>query len=142
MQRARPRSILVVATISALLAGCGSDGPFEYVAVTGKVTYDDGTLIPVSGLKIYFHCLEPPKDGMHVRPGISSVGSDGTFKDITTYRYADGLVLGKYKVSLICEEGGGLTPKIPKEYALPEKTPLRVEVTESGQFLEVKVPKP
>jgi hypothetical protein len=42
----------------------------------------------------------------------------------------------------VCQEGGKLTPKIPMDYALPAKTPLVVEVTESGQFLEIKVPKP
>ena len=128
MKRALPRVLLFLATPWVFLAGCGgSGGSFKYVPVTGKVTYEDGTLIPVSGMRIYFHSLEPAMDGMHVRPGIGGIGSDGTFKDITTYKYADGLVLGKYKVSLVIQEAGGSTPKIPKEYALPEKTPLRVE---------------
>jgi hypothetical protein len=127
----------------ALAIGCGSGGnPFKSVPVSGKVTYEDGSPIPVSGIKIYFHSLLPPKDGMHPRPATAGVGPDGTFKDVTTYKYADGLVLGEHKVSLVCQEGGGLTKKIPREYALPAKTPLRVEVTESGQILEIKIPKP
>lgn len=143
MKSVRLSELMLAATLSVLLVGCsGSGGPFDYVPVTGKVTYDDGTLIPVSGMKIYFHSLEPPKDGMHVRPGIGSVGPDGTFKDITSYKYADGLIRGKYKVSLVSGEPGKKAPKIPKECALPDKTPLRVDVTESGQFLEIKVPKP
>lgn len=124
------------------IAGCGSGSPFKSVPVSGKVTYEDGTPIPVPGMKIYFHCLEPPKDGMHPRPATAGVGADGTFTDVTSYKFADGLVLGKHKVSLVCEEGGKLTPKIPGDYARPEKTPLVVEVTKSGQFLEIKVPKP
>lgn len=133
----------VCSAIFLPLLGCGGSGnPFDSVPVTGKVTYDDGSLIPVQGIKLYFHSEEPPKDGMHPRPGTTSVGADGTFKDITTYKFADGLVLGKHKVSLVCQEGGKLTPKIPQDYALPAKTPLVVEVTESGQFLEIKVPKP
>ena len=130
-------------TLLAMLAGCGGSGsPFESVPVSGKVTYEDGSLIPVQGMKIYFHSQEPPKNGMHPRPATVGAGPDGTFKDVTTYKFADGLVLGKHKVSLVCQEGGKLTSKIPKDYALPARTPLVVEVTESGQFLEIKVPKP
>jgi hypothetical protein len=136
-------ALLVVGLFSVLFAGCGgSNGPFQYVPVSGKVTYEDGTAIPVSGMKIYFHSLEPPKGDMRVRPGIGSVGSDGTFKDVTSYKYGDGLVLGKYKVSLVSEEDGKLTRKIPADYAKPEKTPLQVDITQSGQVLEIKIPKP
>jgi hypothetical protein len=134
---------LPIGIFSVLIAGCGESGnPFTSVPVSGKVTYDDGSAIPVQGMKIYFHSLDPPKEGMHVRPGIGGVAADGTFKDITSYKFADGLVVGKYKVSLICEEGGKLTSKIPKEFAHPELTPLTVEVTGSGQVLEIKIPKP
>ena len=63
-------------------------------------------------------------------------------KDITTYKFADGLVLGKHKVSIVAQKGEKLTNQIAREYALPDKTPLVVEITESGQFLEIKVPKP
>jgi hypothetical protein len=53
------------AVAALLLAGCGGTGnPFDSVPVSGKVTYEDGSVIPVQGMKVYFHCLEPPKDGM------------------------------------------------------------------------------
>jgi hypothetical protein len=77
-----------------------------------------------------------------VRPGMGAVAADGTFNDVTSYKFADGLAYGKYKVSLVAEEGGKLTAKIPKDCAQPDKSPLEVEVTESGQVLEIKVPKP
>jgi hypothetical protein len=112
------------------------------VPVSGKVTYEDGSAIPVGGMKIYFHSLEPAKGDMHPRPGIGSVGADGTFSDVTTYKYADGVTLGKNTVTLVSEEGGKLTTKIPKNCEHPETTPLQVDVTKSGQFLEIKVPKP
>ncbi|MGD9632891.1 MAG: hypothetical protein AB7G28_10235 [Pirellulales bacterium] len=139
------RRILLLAAISTLpllFGGCGSGSPFEFVPVKGKVTYDDGTAIPLQGMRIYFHSLEPPIDGMHVRPGTGGVAADGTFKDITSYKFGDGLAYGKYKVSLVADERGKLTSKIPKDCAQPDKTPLQIEVTESGQFLEIKVPKP
>ena len=134
---------LAIGALVLFLSGCGGSGnPFDSVPVSGKVTYEDGTPIPVQGIKLYFHCLEPPKEGMHPRPATVGVDADGTFNDVTTYKYADGLVLGKHKVSLVCVENGKLTPKIPRDYSLPSKTPLVVEVTDAGQFLEIKVPKP
>src|SRR5215831_6562056 len=135
--------VLAVAALSVCLGGCGSSGgPFVAVPVSGKVTYDDGTLIPVAGMKLFFHCLEEPKDGMHPRQAQVPVGSDGTFKDVTTYKYADGLVPGKHSVAVIALEGGKYSSKVPLDYALTEKTPLVIEVTHSGQVLEIKVPKP
>lgn len=134
--------LLAVSVLSVAIAGCSrSASPFESVPVSGKVTYEDGSPIPVPGMTIFFHSQEPPKDGMHPRPATVGVGPDGTFKDVTTYKFADGLVLGKHKVSLVAQKGEKLTTEIPREYALPDKTPLVVEVTESGQFLEIKVPK-
>jgi hypothetical protein len=87
--------------------------------------------------KIFFKCLEEPKDGMYPRSASVPVQSDGTFENVTTYKFGDGLVLGKHKVSLV-----GDSKKIPKDYATSTNTPLVIEVTESGQFLEIKVPKP
>ena len=135
--------LLTLAMIVVALPGCNRSGsPFTSVPVSGKVTYDDGSTIPVQGMTIFFHSLEPPRDGMHPRPAKAGVGPDGTFKDVTTYKFADGLVLGKHKVSLVAQKGDKLTKEIPRDNALPDKTPLVVEVTEAGQFIEIKVPKP
>lgn len=143
MKISRLNEFLAVSAFALLLAGCGGTGsPFPSVPVSGKVTYEDGSLIPVQGMKIYFHCLEPPKNGMHPRPATVGVGADGMFKDVTTYKYADGLVLGKHKVTLFWLENGKVKTKIAKQYADPSKTPLVVEVTDWGQFLDIKVPKP
>lgn len=134
---------LLAGLLLIVLAGCDrSASPFDSVPVAGKVTYEDGSAIPVPGMTIFFHCLEPPVNGMHPRPATAGTGPDGTFKDVTSYKFADGLVLGKHKVSLVAQKGDKLTTAIPTEYAQPDKTPLRVEVTEWGQFLEIKVPRP
>ena len=129
------RELVVICTVSVLFAGCGSGNPFESVPVSGKVTYEDGSPAPVG--KIFFKCLEEPKDGMYPRVASVPVQSDGTFENVTTYKFGDGLVIGKHKVSLV-----GDSKKIPKEYTTTTKTPLVIEVTESGQVLEIKVPKP
>lgn len=93
-------------------------------------------------MQLSFHSLVPPKDGMHPRVGVVGVGADGSFEKVTSYKYADGLVLGKHKVAIICREGGGFTTKIPKVCTEARSTPIEIEVTDSGQFLEIKVPKP
>jgi hypothetical protein len=130
------RSFAVVLAVA--FTGCGgSENPFDSVPVSGRVVYEDGSPVSLAGVRIYFHSLEPPKDGMHIRPGIVDAKANGTFENITTHKYADGLVLGKHRVSFVGGAG-----KVPKEYTVPTSTPLTVEVTESGQFLEIKVPKP
>jgi hypothetical protein len=104
--------------------------------------YEDGTPIPV-GMKVFFHSQTPPKEGMHPRPAMVGVGPDGKFENLTTYKYADGLVVGPHKVTFVAQEADGKpSKKIPKDYADVRTTPLLVEVTHSGQVLEIKVPKP
>ena len=142
MQSNRCRNAAFV-LITSLIAGCSNSGnPFTSVPVSGKLTFEDGTLIPVAGIKLFFHCLEPPKGNMHPRPAQVSVDADGTFKEVTTYKFGDGLVLGKHSVTVVALENGKPSKKIPSEYGFPQKSPLVVEVTSSGQFLEIKVPKP
>jgi hypothetical protein len=132
-----------IVLLSLAMSGCGGSGsPFDSVPVSGKVTYEDGSPIPVQGMKLYFHCLEPPKNGMHPRPATVGTSSNGEFTDVTTYKYADGLVLGKHKVTILAQKNATDTPPLPDDYSYPERTPLVVEVTDSGQFLEIKVPKP
>lgn len=137
-----PRSVLLLLALAACVGCSGGDSPFKSVPVTGKVLYDDGTPIPVAGMKVYFHSQQPPIDGKHPRPATVDVGADGTFENVTTYKFADGLVLGKHKVTLVAMENGKLSPKIPADCSKPATSPLVIEVTKSGQQLEITVPKP
>lgn len=131
---------VVVGLLVAPLIGCGGSGnPFQSVPVSGKVTYEDGSQIPIGGMELYFYSQQAPVDGKHPRPAKVGVGSDGTFDKVTTYKYADGLVRGKHKVLIAAGDAKGV---IPPEYLDPVKTPLEVEVTSSGQVLEIKIPKP
>lgn len=132
----------IAALLCLTLVGCGGGGPFKSVPVSGIVTYEDGTLIPV-GMKVFFHSQTPPKDGMHPRPAMVGVGPDGKFENVTTYKYADGLVVGPHKVTLVAQDANGKMSKlIAKDCADVRTTPLTVEVTHSSQVLEIKVPKP
>ena len=135
--------LAIAALLCLAIVGCGSGGPFKSVPVSGVVTYDDGTPIPGGGIKVFFHSQTPPKDGMHPRPAMVGIGPDGKFENVTTYKYADGLVVGPHKVTLVAQEADGKpSKKIPKDYSDVRTTPVMVEVTHSGQVLEIKVPKP
>ncbi len=48
----RKQALLILAC--AFVTGCGSGSPFKYVKVSGKVTYDDGSPIPVHGMELRF----------------------------------------------------------------------------------------
>jgi hypothetical protein len=134
---------VAIGAVVALFVGCGGSGnPFDSVPVSGRVMYEDGSPVPVQGIKLYFHSQLPPQEGKHPRPATVGVGSDGSFKDITTYKHADGLVLGKHKVTLVVANAERVADKIPIEYTKPETSPLFIEVTKSGQVLEIKIPKP
>jgi len=127
-------------SLLVMLQGCGgSNSPFDYVPVEGKITYEDGTPIEASKLKLVFDSQAPPIGDAHPRPGSVSVGANGEFKDVTSYKYADGLVPGKHKVSILYatdEEGNSL---IPLEYTKGSTTPLVVDTNDSP--FEIKVPK-
>ncbi len=123
-------------------SGCGSDVPFGIVPVHGTVTYEDGSLIPADEITIIFNPVNPPREGKMVAPGgrTSVDVSDGTFKSVTSYRPNDGVVLGRHKVVIISSKkgSGALVAAI---YRKSSTTPLEVEVSASGQFLEIKVSK-
>ena len=44
------------------LAGCGEKDPFSYQKVSGKVTYEDGSLIPVPAIQLTFSPLAKSDD--------------------------------------------------------------------------------
>ena len=62
-----------------LVTGC-SDEPFPLVRVEGKITYEDGELIPPDNLMIRFVPLTPPRDERtHPRPGTTFPDENGNF---------------------------------------------------------------
>ncbi|MEX0642201.1 MAG: hypothetical protein WD468_05845 [Pirellulales bacterium] len=121
--------------------GCGSSGPFDYVRVSGKVSYEDGSPIPVKGLRLRFAALDAPKiDNAVPRPGIARVDDKGEFSSVTSYKPADGLIPGKHKVAL--EAGGaiGIKVPVPQDYQSISTTPLVVDTADAP--FDIKVPKP
>ena len=134
---------VAIALFCAALLGCGSGKPWGTVPVSGKVTYEDGSLIPVKSMRISFAPQTPPIDAKTFpRQGTAGVNvADGTFDKITTYKFADGLIPGKHKVVVIAmEDGRGLSEKIPKEYTTAGTTPIEIDTADSP--LEIKIHKP
>ena len=127
-----------------VLAGCGSPEPFELVKVSGRITYEDGTLIPTEGnyVRLTFYSQAPPLDAKtHPRPGTAEVDLlDGTFTCATTHRWGDGLTAGKHKVVVSTTVLQQLPKGVPPEYNDPNRTPLEVDTAQ--QPFELKIRKP
>jgi hypothetical protein len=138
------RVILVVCVaLASGLTGCGSGNPWDTVDVSGKITYDDGSIIPVSSMKLYFAPQTPPADEKTF-PRQGSVGvnaADGSFEKITTYKHGDGLIPGKHKVVVAAYDGGrDLSPKVPKEYTTAATTPLEIDTADSPLAIKIRRP--
>lgn len=103
------------------LAGCGSSTT-QTVAVKGVVTLNGGPW-PKPGT-IQF-APAAPAPGFPLRPGAGTFQADGAFK-VTSFTPGDGLVPGKYEVSVECWESemqmsptGG--DPLPGKSAVPDK---------------------
>jgi len=127
-----------------VLTGCGaSSAPFDYVQVAGKVTYEDGTLIPAAGIRITFLSQTPTEDPKtHPRPGQAEANvADGTFETVTSYKYADGVVRGRHKVVVVSMDAQQRrTDAVPLEYTDPRRTPLEVDTADAPFHLKIRKP--
>jgi hypothetical protein len=127
------------------LAGCGDGNPFDYVPVSGRLTYEDGTPIPAGGMRIGFTVIDvAPKNGAFPRPAEAVVNAEGNFSSVTSYKPGDGLMPGKHKAAIYYATDAQGKLLIPKDYAHASTTPLVVEVTADSARtpLEIKVPRP
>jgi hypothetical protein len=134
----------VLAPILSVATGCGSERPFPMHQVSGTVRYEDGSPIPSESIIIRFEPLTPPLDQKtHPRPGKAKVDpADGSFQNVTTYSYGDGIIRGRHKV-LLSERLGQdslAKPLIPETYRDPATTPLEVDSSDSPFDLKVSRP--
>jgi hypothetical protein len=128
-----------------LVAGCGGGDPFGYVDASGKVTYDDGSLIPAERIEVHF----VPQGGAidektHPRPGLAYPNvADGTYADVTSYKPGDGIVRGKHKVLVrTFDASGNELPLVPKTYTDVATTPLEVDTEQQKPPYNFTVAKP
>lgn len=133
--------LLAAAVALAGAGGCGDEGPFDYMPVHGKVTYEDGAPIPAAGIMLQFQSQDAqPVGDMHPRPATASVGADGSFANATSLKYGDGLIPGKHKVALQYATDAQGKLLVPREYAHLGTTPLVVDTGDGS--IEIKVPRP
>ena len=133
MQR---RFLLPAACLIVLLGGCGgSRDPFSYVKVAGKVTYEDGSKLPVI-VQLRFYPQAPPLDEKtYPRVGSAVTNADGEYRDVA-------VVTGKHKVTLSTAKGKRRSLEaVPPEYSDPDKTPLLLDTADPATF-NLKIAKP
>ena len=140
-------AVAAAASLSAfcllLAAGCSRNGdPFSYVNASGRVSYDDGSLIPAPTLVLYFLPQTAAVGNAHPRVGWCNVDTKtGEFRNATTHAPHDGLVRGKHKVTITGPDKLPLpTNLVPAEYGDFKTTPLEVD-TDNLPFV-IKVAKP
>jgi len=134
--------VVLIGVGVGLLAGCGSGEPFSMVPVSGKVVYEDGSLIPAPQLQVIFVPQIPPADKKtYPRQGLAYVNpKDGTFSNVTSHQPGDGVVIGRAKVVVkSLDERGNPTAHVPAAYQDVSTTPLEVEVSKDSREFTLKI---
>lgn len=127
-------------------AGCGRGEP-KPVPVQGRITLGGGAW-PKPGT-VKFSPIQP-EEGFPALPGVADFDVDGKF-EVQTFRPADGLMPGRYRVGVVCweqpptyENSVGKNSYVPDAYRDAEASPLEVAVPPRAgpQQLTLDVPKP
>ena len=127
---------------AAIAPGC-QRAPYACVKVSGKVTYEDGSLIPADRIHVVFLSQTPPIDAKTPpKAGTADAdGKTGTFDFATTFIYKDGIIPGEHKVFIQCFRNGQSFPGlVADEYSNPARSPLKVKSSESPFDLKVRKP--
>jgi hypothetical protein len=133
-------NLLLVVTICGSV-GCGSAGPYDYVTVSGSVTYEDGGKVPLSGMRLMFVPLDAPEvAGAHPRRAMANVDAEGGFDCATSYKYGDGLIPGRHKVVIEAPAAVNGKPVIPASSQSEATTTIEIDTADLP--LSIKVPKP
>ena len=131
--------------IAGALVACGCTGsvsPYDYIPVSGTVTYEDGSPLPIGGYALNFYALDAPdvEQGARPRPAQARVDASGKFEYVTSYKHADGLIPGRHRVAFFYATDKAGKSVVPKDYTLPGSSPLIVDTADAP--LEIKVPRP
>lgn len=132
---------VAAAMLLLALAGCGGE-PFRYTQASGKVTYDDGSLIPAHRLEVTFLPQAEQAGAAQPRPAVAEVDvKSGAFNEVTSHKFGDGMLPGRHKVLVkALDNRGSPTDLVPAEYRDPKKTPLEVDTKNSPFDLKVARP--
>jgi hypothetical protein len=131
--RTRLRGLLALISLAGFFVsvGCNSEVRVPVFPVTGKVTYQGQT--PVGAQVVLHPVIYTGPDS--ITP-IGTVLDDGSFK-VTAYDPGDGAPQGDYVATVqwfkITKEAGAPGPNvIPKKYADPKTSPIKVTVAGGG----------
>lgn len=102
-------AVLIVTARLLMAGGIGHvpPEPYDTLRVSGRVTYEDGTPMPVGRMTVVFtpHAAAVEKS-IVPRPAQAEVHvEDGTFSEVTTHRAGDGLILGHHSVEAFSYDG-------------------------------------
>lgn len=129
---------LLVCFVAALVTGCGPPGPFDYVPVSGKVVFEDGSPLTVG--RVVFQPLAPPVGAAHPRAGTADLNSNGEFTSATSYKPNDGLVPGEHKVAIMYAVDDAGKPLVADEFTNIATTPLTVNTADVPFTITIKKP--
>ena len=118
--------------VALALAGC-AEPAVRLVPVGGRATLGKKSLSLAT-----IQLVPDGGKGTHAPTGVGQTDEDGRFR-ITTPRHGEGAVPGHYKVTVVSYTG----KDVPRSYADPRSTPLRVEIPPGGlENWELKLKSP
>jgi len=108
--------------LAVVLAGCRAEPAVRLVPVHGRATLGQRALGRVT-----IQLVPDDGKGTHAPAGVGQTDEDGSFR-ITTPPHGEGAVPGRYRVTVASYTG----KDVPRSYADPRTTPLRVEIPPEG----------
>jgi hypothetical protein len=140
----RSARLLLVAALSLVAAGCGSDAPYEVISISGTVMYEDETPVPGEYVTVTFiPQVENLDSKTYPRSAQAGVDPDGTFSNASTYEFGDGVIPGEHKVVVESVDANeSPTGAVPPEYSSQESTPLTITVSPDETTFDIRLPKP
>jgi len=121
-------SILLLGFVLALV-GCGSPGMQQ---VTGKVTFEDGSIPKGEIAVIRFEPIEGTQAAGQSKGASGDLQPDGTYR-LTTIEKGDGAYVGEYKVCFsILKSYVGRESLVEQKFTSASTTPLTAKVTAGG----------
>lgn len=138
-----PIALGLLATLA--FVGCGGGDHPDTIPVRGRLTYGGGDW-PKPG-RIFFTPLEPA-EGFPRHAGTAEFETDGRFR-AKTWEEGDGLMPGKYRVSIECWKSPpsmgdpSTLSYVPIDLRIAARSQWEIEVTPGGEALEIErdVPK-
>jgi len=138
-----PRYFLSAATCLAALvvfSGCGSDRP-QTIPIRGRVTFEGG---PPPAPGVLYFTSDDPAEGFPRRPASADFDVEGRF-EVKSWDAGDGLVPGRYKVTVECWEVAPMMGEGPPKSYVPEKyqstatSDLEIEITRDDSSREIEL---